>query len=242
MGTPKLVKWAKRPLKWEMRVRKRGVESKLDFGWVTWFRNSTILLTVLAYNSSTPREPTLLQSTGNSSDTTDQNNLRNITSVSMLIPRMPNSYSSSSFKRKLGFMLHKQKVCSHQHWSKPPYTVCPTTCPQAPLTGPSTSSQAQHGYNRTQPRSATTLLALNSRKHSDSASKYNTNNSDLLNRKQTIQIANKKQYRHESYNVISNITAGFMLHNGRIHIRSQQGLPRTRLMIRQKEFCLPART
>jgi hypothetical protein len=39
-----------------------------------------------------------------------------------------------------------------------------------------------------------------------------------------------------TYNVISNITAGFMLHNGRIHTRSQQGLPRTRLMTRNFVF------
>jgi hypothetical protein len=66
--------------------------------------------------------------------------------------RMPNSYSSSSCNRKLGFMLHKRCVLTntgqklHTH----------TTCPQAPLTGPSTNSQAQPGHNRTQSLSATT--------------------------------------------------------------------------------------
>jgi hypothetical protein len=82
-------------------------------------------------------------------------------------------------------------------------------------------------------------LAPNSRKHSDSASKYNTNNnSDLLNRKQTIQNVNQKNNTamKVTYDVISNIAAGFMLHNGRIHARSQQGLPRTCLMTHQKEF------
>jgi hypothetical protein len=39
-------------------------------------------------------------------------------------------------------------------------------------------------------------------------------------------------------NVISNITAGFMLHNGSIHTRSQQGLPQTRLMTRQRNFVI----
>jgi hypothetical protein len=37
-----------------------------------------------------------------------------------------------------------------------------------------------------------------------------------------------------TYNVISNITAGFVLHHGRIPSRSQQGLPRARLMTHQK--------
>jgi hypothetical protein len=39
-----------------------------------------------------------------------------------------------------------------------------------------------------------------------------------------------------TYNVISNITAGFVLHHGRIPSRSQQGLPRTRLMTHEMNF------
>jgi hypothetical protein len=44
-----------------------------------------------------------------------------------------------------------------------------------------------------------------------------------------------------TYNVIPKYYRWFDVHNGRITTRSQQGLPRTRLMTRQKEFCLPGR-
>ena len=71
---------------------------------------------ILAYKSSTPRELTLLKSTGKSSDTTDLNSLHSIsTSASLLIPRMPNSYSSLSFNRKLRYTLNKQKTYPCRH-------------------------------------------------------------------------------------------------------------------------------